>query len=368
MKKIILRTGVLVALALLVAGCSTIANAAMDVLNGSEPEPEFTPIDPGPFDGPLAEQYAGQPGVPGEVVFSSAYIPYDGREGEDSTKIERYTVGEGDLALRFWAYDSLYNLVGEEAPELAVDSGFDPLVVYTLSFEGLEGEDGLPPNTVELGRERLADEYELFARAIGGRVFTTPALDAGQYNREDSENAMRRDAFDIYFPQLPIGTTAVTVQVVAIPRPLAEWSLEDPGVVLVSEGTIDVVVPDEAALITLLDTYGTHMPPSIHPEAGWIIDQFNALVTELNDQVVIPESVRAVQRNWDLIRNELTGLALYEQTLVSFATCDPQTNAPDDYCRMYESLVIREANGVFYIEYFDLWYPRVLRVNAGQQS
>ncbi len=136
-----------------VAGCTTVSEITDEVLVETGPSRfrRFEPADPGPWYGPLAEEYAGQ------VVFSSEYIPHD--SDDDGAVITEYRPG-GNV-------------------------------------------------TMELGRESVGFDNvrERIAASIGSEEMTTRVPHIVGIGSESIDIAVRRTFSDSMVPRSPDGST-----------------------------------------------------------------------------------------------------------------------------------------------------------------
>ena len=313
------------------SGCATISETTDELLveTGLGRFKRFEPVDPGPWYGPLAEEYAGR------VVFSSEYIPRD--SDDDGTVIAEYRLGD-PLAIRYWSADSPHNMLGTLEP-----AGFDPVVIYVATVGNA---------TIELGRESLGldNVRERVAATIGGEVLTVPVPHIVGIGSESVDLAVRRTFSDSVVSRLPAGPTIAEIEVFVATEFLEDdWSRTDERVALLARGSLPIVVT-EASRTAYVAEFGSRLPAYRHREGvrlAQLIEELAISALEWQGGTILATAVWSP--DWLQIRDEDTGVLTHEYVEAYFVA--PRAGTAD-VCNAYLTRLQREvATNYHYLDF-----------------
>ncbi len=301
-------------------GCLTFANRA----------PSHIP--PGPWAGPMAEKHAG------EVVFSSAPIPMDGKD--DSAAYATYTLGD-PLFMRFWSKDSPNNLQPCEMRSLSGDFAVRQVTLHAdINGEGASKPIAELPSFDSYG----LSEDDSAKRQMKGlsneleRAFTTPSTFGG--DRASRDDAVRN--FNAYIvPKLHEGENTLRIVV-------ALSCVTKPERTVLAEGSIKVrVVP--GAKEAYLAKYATKVPPSPHPENDRLARDIVAAMKKKPDwdsEVLVGASVTS--EAWQPVRHPDTGV-LIAQEIEALLFVRKRSEKDPENCRAFHMHYRRDpAGGTLY--------------------
>lgn len=269
----------------LLAGCTLIPLKS----NQSSQSPQATPVDPGPWDGPLAQKHAGK------VVFSSAPIPYDGTD--DGAVYATYQLGD-PLFIRMWSKDAPHNLLPCRE--------YGPRTIQVKA--DVNGERAGQPlhEWPGVGYFRV-DAKKRTAIVLSGEAdhaFTT-RVDYSADQEPMGKLAVRAWNTKI-IPRLRDGKNTIRVVIglaCANSKELAP----------VAEGTLEVDV-QPGALAAYLDKYGPRAPTSPHPDNEVLARDILEAMKKLRDwdnEIFVGAVVTS--EDWVPVRNPRTGVIVAQE-------------------------------------------------------
>ncbi|MDI1447492.1 hypothetical protein [Polyangium sp. 6x1] len=278
-------------------------------------------VDPGAWEGPLHQKYAGQ------VVFSSKPVPKDG--ADDSSVYTEYTLGD-PLYARFWSKESPHNLMPKcddrQRHILRIDvngehAGKAPS--YIPSFDLIQFNDNKTRSMAS-----LTGDLEVPFTKASTVTFT----------KADADTRALREFNAIVVPKLKEGDNTVRV---IVSLDCGASSDSDP---LVAEGTLKVKV-NPGAKQEYLTKYGAQLAPSPHPENAQLAPQITKLVDDLPDwdnEIVLGS--RVISAQWEPIRNQITGV-LTHYRLDAAVVVRLKKEKDENACRVFNIGVQRDAAG-----------------------
>ncbi|MDI3290255.1 hypothetical protein QHF83_43485 [Polyangium sp. 15x6] len=278
-------------------------------------------VDPGAWEGPLHQKYAGQ------VVFSSKPIPKDG--ADDSSIYTEYTLGD-PLYARFWSKESPHNLMpkcdNRQRHILRIDVNGENAgkpASQISSFDLIEFND----NKVRT-MASLTGELEVPFTKASTVTFT----------KADNDTRALREFNAIMVPKLKEGDNTVRV---LVSMDCGASRDTDP---LVAEGTLKVKVKPGAKQ-EYLAKYGAQLAPSPHPENDKLAPEITKLVDDKPDwdnEIVLGS--RVISAQWEPIRNQITGV-LTHYTLDAAVVVRLKKEKDENACRVFNIGITRDAAG-----------------------
>ena len=277
-------------------------------------------IDPGGWEGPLHQKYAGQ------VVFSSAPIAKDAKD--DSTVVTSNNLGDV-LYGRFWAKESQHNLLPRcETPR------------HVLRYEINGAKAGKPASHLDSFALVKLDEPK--TRSMASLTFDPEkpltAHTVWQSSGKKDHDSSSRFWTTAIVSQLKEGENTIRI---VVTLDCDSSNSDDP---IVAEGKLTVnVAPGSKA--KYYQKFGMDLPPSKHPENDKLAPRIKQLVDDMpdwdNEEVI---AARVTSSEWEPIRNDLTGvLTHYYVDAAVIVHLKKETNP--DVCRVFPIGVKRDVAG-----------------------
>lgn len=276
-------------------------------------------VDPGPWDGPLAQKHAGK------VLFSSAPIPFNG--ADDSSLYARYELGD-PLYIRLFSAESPANLLpGCEEPRanFRLDlngAGAGKATAYLEPFGG-----------ATFGAKAAQQRIAVSLTSDSSIPITA---DPATVDKESAETISAFAAKAI----VPLREGENTLRVV-VDLDCGASSNANP---LLAEGTLTVNVKP-GTKTAYLSKAGPKIEPSPHPENDALVPEILSAmksVPDWNNEIVI--GARVTSPGWTPVRHEETGV-LIRRSISAVLVVRARSEANPEACRLFELGFSRDVDG-----------------------
>lgn len=310
-----------VRLAKVLAICTTVLAAGCGSTSGAgvrRPGSEGY-VDPGPWDGPLAQKHAGK------VLFSSAPIPYNGTD--DSSLYTRYELG-APLYIRLFSAESPANLL---------PGCQEPRAIYRLDINGAgagkQTSQLEPFGSVVFGSKLVQQRVAVSLTSESSIPMTA---DPATVDKESAEVISAFSAKAI----VPLRDGENTVRVV-VDLDCGASTDANP---LLAEGTLTIDVKP-GAKASYLGKAGPKLEPSPHPENDALVPEILSTMKSVPDwknEVII--GARVTSPTWTPIRHEGTG-ELMRRSVSAVVIVRAKEEPNPEACRIFELGFSRDVDG-----------------------
>lgn len=302
-----------------VSGCGGLMSSSS---KGNEPlqagDSEY--VDPGPWDGPVAQKHAGK------VLFSSKPIAVDATD--DSSIYTEYTLGD-PLFIRFYAKESPHNLL---------PACKEPRVIFRSDING-EHKGKHSGQMSSFGDILISEKL---ARARGAHTLsgaTNTPITTDPATIEDKEKAEIIERFTSgVIARLHEGTNTVRIVV-----DLDCGFTKDTNP-LYAEGTLTVMVKP-GAVAEYLAKYGPKLAASPHHDNAKlvpeIIEVMKAMPDWSNEEI---KGASVTSKDWIPMRNDLTGVLVKKRVDAAVVVRAKKETNPEA-CRVFDLSFERDVAG-----------------------
>lgn len=318
-KKDLAASVVCVCVAVAVSGCAALLGSGSKKGAPVEPGSEGY-VDPGPWDGPVAQKHAGK------VLFSSQAIALDA--SDDSSIYADYELG-APLFIRFFAKESPHNLLpGCTHPRAIFRSDVNgehagKASAYMSSF-----------GDIHIGEKLLRVRG---AHSLTGNTRMPITTPVASVDDKDAADVISKFTSGIV-TRLREGKNTIRI---VVDLDCGASSDKNP---LYAEGMLNVTVKP-GGVAEYLAKFGPQVAASPHPEneklVPEIIEIMKAMPDWSNEDVL---GARVTSRDWNPVRNELTGVLIRKRidaVVVVHAKKEPNAEA----CRIFTLGFERDVAG-----------------------